>query len=224
MPCAPYLDYRHKYFELDIRNFDGQSRTRRPQAFATALDENPRAKHPVVHQTPAFSRFTPPFLAARSPATITISTHMRIQDERRGAREDPHGHVVPGGHTGGLGASRRPGGSNTPAPGLSMQNGTAPVHAEWHIEHQDRGRGQWRRAWRKFTPRLGPVVAGAKDQRQVLWCQIGKGQRRNRRRNRQRTWYIQRGHRGGEGGLLRKGYGRVCCRARHSSRPFRACC
>ena len=43
------------------------------------------------------------------------------QDKRRGARGDPHGLVVPGGHTGALGASRRPGGSNTPAPGLSMQ-------------------------------------------------------------------------------------------------------
>ena len=54
------------------------------------------------------------------------------QDERRGAREDPHGHVVPGGHTGGLGASRRPGGSDIrqhalPVPGTFPARGAAAV-------------------------------------------------------------------------------------------------
>ena len=46
------------------------------------------------------------------PYYYTISTRIWNQDERRGARGDPHGLVVPGGHTGALGASRRPGGSN----------------------------------------------------------------------------------------------------------------
>ena len=55
------------------------------------------------------------------PYYYAISTRIWNQDERRGARGDPHGLVVPGGHTGALGASRRPGGSNTPAPGLSIQ-------------------------------------------------------------------------------------------------------
>ena len=66
IPCAPYLDYRHKYFELDIRNLDRWLRTPRPQAFAAYLDENPRAKPMIIHQTRAFSTFIPPFLAADS--------------------------------------------------------------------------------------------------------------------------------------------------------------
>jgi hypothetical protein len=59
MPRAPYLDYRHKHFELDVRNLDDQSRARCPEATARNLDENPRAKRPVIHQTRAFPPLPP---------------------------------------------------------------------------------------------------------------------------------------------------------------------
>ena len=65
-PRGNWLDYLEKYFELDIRDLDQWLGALRPQAFAAALDENPRAKHPVIHQTCAFPPFTPPYCAARS--------------------------------------------------------------------------------------------------------------------------------------------------------------
>ena len=66
------MDYLKNYFEFDIRNFDQWLRARGPEAFATALDENPRAKHAAVHFEPTFSRFIPPFHAARSFAVENI--------------------------------------------------------------------------------------------------------------------------------------------------------
>jgi hypothetical protein len=66
IPCAHWLDYLEKYFELDIRNLDQWPGTRCPETFGTALDENLRAKRPVIHQRCAFPTYMPPFLAARS--------------------------------------------------------------------------------------------------------------------------------------------------------------
>jgi hypothetical protein len=50
--CGHYVGYLKNYFEFDIRNFDQWLRARGPETFATALDENPRAKHAVVHHKP----------------------------------------------------------------------------------------------------------------------------------------------------------------------------
>jgi hypothetical protein len=49
MPRVHWVDYLKKYFESDIRNLDQWLRTPRPETFAAALDENPRAKHAVIH-------------------------------------------------------------------------------------------------------------------------------------------------------------------------------
>jgi hypothetical protein len=42
-----------------IRNLDDQSRVRCPEATARNLDEKPRAKRPVIHQTRAFPPLPP---------------------------------------------------------------------------------------------------------------------------------------------------------------------
>ena len=60
------VDYSHDHFESLIRNFGQSLRKQLPETFATPLDENPRAKHAAIHQTPPFSPFIPPFHAARS--------------------------------------------------------------------------------------------------------------------------------------------------------------
>jgi hypothetical protein len=72
------VDYLEKYFELDIRDLDQWPGGQPPQAFATPLDENPRAKHPVIHQKCAFPTYMPPFLAARS-AVPTFTFHFSLE-------------------------------------------------------------------------------------------------------------------------------------------------
>ena len=61
------MDYRHNPFEFLLRNFDQWVGAPGPEAFATPLDENPRAKHAIVRLKSPFSRFIPPFHAAGSP-------------------------------------------------------------------------------------------------------------------------------------------------------------
>ena len=48
------MGYLKDYFEFDIRDFDLRPVAAEafPGAFATALDENLRAKHAAIHQTP----------------------------------------------------------------------------------------------------------------------------------------------------------------------------
>ena len=72
------MDYRHKYFELDIRNLDDQSRARCPEATARNLDEKPRAKRPAIHQKRAFPPLPPliprPARGYRQKAAACLAT------------------------------------------------------------------------------------------------------------------------------------------------------
>ena len=67
-PGGRIVDYRHNPFEFLLRNLDQSVGAPGPEAFATPLDESPRAKHAAVRLKSPFSRFIPPFHAAGSPA------------------------------------------------------------------------------------------------------------------------------------------------------------
>jgi hypothetical protein len=64
VPRARGVDYLNKYryfeFDINIRNLDPCIEGQPPGAFATALVETPRAKHPVIYQRYEFPPFTPP--------------------------------------------------------------------------------------------------------------------------------------------------------------------
>ena len=56
------MDYRHNPFECLLRNFDQRVGAPGPEAFATPLGENPRAKHATVRlKSPFCVLFYTPF-------------------------------------------------------------------------------------------------------------------------------------------------------------------
>ena len=59
---------------------------RGPEAFATPLDENPRAKHAIVRLKSPFSRFMPPFHAAGSVAVpgVVYRAHYSMNQQHGG--------------------------------------------------------------------------------------------------------------------------------------------
>jgi hypothetical protein len=80
------LDYRHNPFEFLLRNFGQWVGAPGPGAFATPLDENPRAKYAIVRLKSPFSRFIPPFHAAGSSVSLRLSLFLAESHKQRGRR------------------------------------------------------------------------------------------------------------------------------------------